>query len=107
MLFVTHVITGFPTETEEDFQASVDYVRKTFNHNSLVFLFPCSVHPETPAATLEPKVPADVAMDRAMRAEQAFLDAGIDVCLDHMDVLRDRGICMQPTQPRVIVPVCG
>jgi tRNA A37 methylthiotransferase MiaB len=93
MLFVTHVITGFPTETEEDFQMSVDYVKDVFGHNCLVYLFPCSVHPDTLAAQLEPQVEPDVALDRAKRAERAFLDAGIDVCLDHMDVLKERGLC--------------
>lgn len=93
MLFVTHVITGFPTETEEDFRQSVDYVKDVFGHNCLVYLFPCSIHPDTPAAQLEPRIDSDVALGRARRAEQAFLDAGIDVCLDHMDVLRERGFC--------------
>ena len=93
MLFVTHIITGFPTETEAEFQMSVDYVKEVFSHNCLVYLFPCSVHPDTPAARLEPKVSPEVALDRAKRAEQAFLETGIDVCLDHMDVLRERGLC--------------
>ena len=93
MLFVTHMITGFPTETEDEFQESVHYVREVFAHNSLVYIFPCSVHPDTPAAALEPRVPYEKALERAVAAERALRAAGIDVCLDQLDVMKERGEC--------------
>ncbi len=93
MLLVTHIITGFPTETEAEFRESVKYVKKVFHHNSLVFIFPCSVHPNTLAALLSPRVPYEEALRRALIAEKELLASGIDVCLDQWDVFKERGEC--------------
>ena len=90
ILWVTHIITGFPSETESEFQETVDYIKNVFNHNALVYIFPCSVHPDTPAAHIRPRVTPQVAIDRALIAEKEFRSIGIDVCLDQLDILNSR-----------------
>jgi len=61
----TDIIVGFPGETEEDFQATLDVVRAA--RFSAAFTFQYSKRPGTPAATLPDQVPADVVKDRYER----------------------------------------
>ncbi|MDT0183495.1 tRNA (N6-isopentenyl adenosine(37)-C2)-methylthiotransferase MiaB [Microbacterium sp. ARD31] len=61
----TDIIVGFPGETEEDFQATLDVVRAA--RFSAAFTFQYSKRPGTPAAVLEDQVPADVVKDRYQR----------------------------------------
>ncbi len=58
----TDIIVGFPGETEEDFQATLDVVRAA--RFSAAFTFQYSKRPGTPAATLPDQVPPDVVKDR-------------------------------------------
>ena len=58
----TDIIVGFPGETEEDFQATLDVVREA--RFSGAFTFQYSKRPGTPAATLDEQVPPDVVKDR-------------------------------------------
>ena len=57
----TDIIVGFPGETEEDFQATLDVVRKA--RFSSAFTFEYSPRPGTPAAAME-QVPKEVVQDR-------------------------------------------
>ncbi len=61
----TDIIVGFPGETEEDFQATLDVVRQA--RFSGAFTFQYSKRPGTPAAVLEDQVPRDVVQDRYER----------------------------------------
>jgi tRNA-2-methylthio-N6-dimethylallyladenosine synthase len=61
----TDIIVGFPGETEEDFQATLDVVRAA--RFTAAFTFQYSKRPGTPAAVLEDQVPADVVKDRYQR----------------------------------------
>jgi tRNA-2-methylthio-N6-dimethylallyladenosine synthase len=61
----TDIIVGFPGETEEDFEATLDVVRAA--RFSAAFTFQYSKRPGTPAAVLENQVPADVVKDRYQR----------------------------------------
>jgi tRNA-2-methylthio-N6-dimethylallyladenosine synthase len=61
----TDIIVGFPGETEEDFQATLDVVRAA--RFSSAFTFQYSKRPGTPAADLPDQVPADVVKDRYQR----------------------------------------
>ena len=61
----TDIIVGFPGETEEDFQATVDVVRQA--RFSAAFTFQYSIRPGTPAATMANQVPAEVVQDRYER----------------------------------------
>jgi threonylcarbamoyladenosine tRNA methylthiotransferase MtaB len=68
MVFGADIIAGFPTETEEMFQRSVDLVRDcglTFLH-----VFPYSPRKGTPAARM-PQVKGPVIKDRAARLRAA------------------------------------
>ncbi|WP_232677439.1 tRNA (N6-isopentenyl adenosine(37)-C2)-methylthiotransferase MiaB [Nocardioides sp. R-C-SC26] len=58
----TDIIVGFPGETEEDHQATMDVVRQA--RFAGAFTFQYSKRPGTPAATMEDQVPADVLRDR-------------------------------------------
>ena len=61
----TDIIVGFPGETEEDFQATLDVVEAS--RFSSAFTFQYSPRPGTPAATMPDQVPADVVADRYRR----------------------------------------
>jgi tRNA-2-methylthio-N6-dimethylallyladenosine synthase len=61
----TDIIVGFPGETEEDFQATLDVVRKARFANAFTFQY--SKRPGTPAADLPDQVPPDVVKDRYQR----------------------------------------
>ena len=61
----TDIIVGFPGETEEDFQATLDVVRAA--RFSAAFTFQYSKRPGTPAATLDDQVPAEVVQERYER----------------------------------------
>ncbi|CAL9589530.1 tRNA-2-methylthio-N(6)-dimethylallyladenosine synthase [Actinosynnema sp. ALI-1.44] len=58
----TDIIVGFPGETEEDFQATLDVVRES--RFSSAFTFQYSKRPGTPAATLPDQLPKEVVQER-------------------------------------------
>ena len=59
-------IVGFPGETEEDFEATMELVRRV--HYAAAYSFRYSARPGTPAAE-RPDVPHDVAVDRLQRLQ--------------------------------------
>src|SRR5690242_1157162 len=61
----TDIIVGFPGETEEDFQGTLDVVRES--RFSSAFTFQYSIRPGTPAATMENQVPKAVVQERFER----------------------------------------
>ncbi|MFC7466389.1 tRNA (N6-isopentenyl adenosine(37)-C2)-methylthiotransferase MiaB [Brachybacterium sp. GCM10030252] len=61
----TDIIVGFPGETEEDFQATLDVVESS--RFSSAFTFQYSIRPGTPAATMEDQVPKEVVQERYER----------------------------------------
>ncbi len=61
----TDIIVGFPGETEEDFEATLDVVRRA--RFSGAFTFQYSKRPGTPAAVLEDQVPKAVVQERYER----------------------------------------
>ena len=58
----TDVIVGFPGETEEDFQETLDVVRRVRYDSAFTFIY--SKRTGTPAASMEEQVPEDVVKDR-------------------------------------------
>ncbi len=58
----TDIIVGFPGETEEDFQATMEVVRQARFANAFTFQY--SQRPGTPAATMDNQVPAEIVQDR-------------------------------------------
>ncbi|RAN72013.1 tRNA (N6-isopentenyl adenosine(37)-C2)-methylthiotransferase MiaB [Bacillus sp. SRB_336] len=61
----TDIIVGFPGETEEDFQATLDVVEKS--RFATAFTFQYSKRPGTPAADLPDQLPKDVVQERFLR----------------------------------------
>ena len=61
----TDIIVGFPTETEEDFEETLDVVKKV--RYEQIFSFKFSPRPGTPAAEMEGQVPDEVKTDRMRR----------------------------------------
>ena len=61
----TDIIVGFPGETEEDFQGTLDVVRES--RFSSAFTFQYSIRPGTPAATMADQVPKAVVQERFER----------------------------------------
>ena len=63
----TDMIVGFPGETEEEFSATLDFIRKC--GFAQMHLFPYSIRPGTPAAKME-QVSPQVKEERAHRAAE-------------------------------------
>ncbi len=61
----TDIIVGFPGETEEDFQATIDTVERLKFDNAFVFRY--SKRKDTPAAEMEDQVPETVKEERNQR----------------------------------------
>jgi tRNA-2-methylthio-N6-dimethylallyladenosine synthase len=58
----TDLIVGFPGETEEDFQDTLDVVRAS--RFSSAFTFQYSIRPGTPAAEMDGQVPKEIVQER-------------------------------------------
>ncbi|MHA7177116.1 tRNA (N6-isopentenyl adenosine(37)-C2)-methylthiotransferase MiaB [Arthrobacter sp. Sr24] len=61
----TDIIVGFPGETEEDFQATLDVVEKS--RFATAFTYQYSKRPGTPAADLPDQLPKEVVQERFLR----------------------------------------
>jgi len=61
----TDIIVGFPGETEEDFEHTLDLVKKVKYDNAFTFIY--SIREGTPAAKMEEQVPEDVKHNRFNR----------------------------------------
>ena len=61
----TDIIVGFPGETEEDFEETLDVVRKAKYDSAYTFIY--SKRTGTPAAAMENQVPEDVVKNRFNR----------------------------------------
>ena len=78
----TDLIVGFPGETEEEFQATLDFVEKCAF--SAMHIFPYSRRTGTPAAKMPVQIPNAVKEERAHRAgalarhlEEVYLDSWV------------------------------
>ena len=76
----TDLIVGFPGETEDEFQQTLDFIQKC--GFAAMHIFPYSRRPGTPAAKMPGQVPNAIKEDRAHRAaeiaqnmEYAYLDS--------------------------------
>ena len=77
----TDIIVGFPGETEEDFQETLDLVRKVRYDSAFTFIY--SRRTGTPAASMEDQVPEDVVKNRFQRLLKEVQDIASEVCAVH------------------------
>jgi MiaB/RimO family radical SAM methylthiotransferase len=73
----THIIVGFPTETEEDFLQTLDFIKDC--QFSAGQLMPFSSKSGSEAASIEPKIPMDIINKRLLRAKSFFKKEGYSV----------------------------
>jgi tRNA-2-methylthio-N6-dimethylallyladenosine synthase len=85
-------IVGFPGETEEDFEETLDLTRKV--RFASAFSFKYSPRPGTGAAEMDAQVPEDVKSERLQRlqtlVEQQRQEFNRDLCGREFDVLFDK-----------------
>ena len=74
----TDIMVGFPGETEEDFQETLDVVRKANYDTAFTFIY--SKRSGTPAAGMENQVPEDVVKNRFDRLLKEVQDISAEVC---------------------------
>lgn len=75
----TDIIVGFPGETEEDFQETLDVVRRVRYDSAFTFIY--SKRTGTPAAAMEDQVPEDVVKDRFDRLLKEVQDIAAQVVM--------------------------
>jgi len=61
----TDIIVGFPGETEEDFEGTMEVVRQA--RFASAFTFQYSIRPGTPAATMDDQIPKEIVQERFER----------------------------------------
>lgn len=77
----TDIIVGFPGETEEDFEETMDVVRKVRFDSAFTFIY--SKRTGTPAAVMDEQVPADVIKTRFDRLLKEVQAISSEVCSVH------------------------
>jgi tRNA-2-methylthio-N6-dimethylallyladenosine synthase len=111
----TDVIVGFPGESDEDFEATLDVMAKARFDNAYMFQF--SPRPGTPAADMEDQIPADVvtrrfdrlvAMQNAITFERNLEQVGtiVEVMVEGPSK-RDASVATTRTRGNRIVHVQG
>jgi len=70
------IITGFPAETDQDWNDTMDLARTCAF--SWIHVFPFSPRPGTPAYTMKPQVPARVSRERAAQLTELALQQKTD-----------------------------
>lgn len=91
------LIVGFPGETEEEFQKTLDFIRKCAF--SSMHIFPFSARPGTPAASMDGRVEKAVRQERVRRASaaaremaRAFAKSQIGAVLDVLFEREENGV---------------
>ena len=82
----TDIIGGFPGETEEDFQETLDVVRQVRYDSAFTFIY--SKRTGTPAAVMEDQVPADVVKDRFDRLLAEVQRIAGEMCAVHQGTVQ-------------------
>lgn len=72
----TDIIVGFPGESEEDFEGTLDLVKAVEYDSAFTFLY--SIRKDTPAEKFEEQVPEDVKHERFNRLVDAINDIALE-----------------------------
>lgn len=83
----TDIIVGFPGETEEDFQETLDVVRKVRYDSAFTFIY--SKRTGTPASVMEEQVPDTVVKDRFNRLLKDVQKISGEVCSVHNNTVQE------------------
>ena len=83
----TDIIVGFPGETEEDFQETLDVVRQVRYDSAFTFIY--SRRTGTPAAVMEDQIPEDVIKDRFDRLLNEVQTIASSVCAVHEGIVQE------------------
>lgn len=78
----TDIIVGFPGETEEDFEDTIDVVKKSGFDSAYTFIY--SKRTGTPAATMDNQVPEDVVKERFNRLLKVVQEGSEEYCNRHV-----------------------
>ena len=82
----TDIIVGFPGETEEDFQETLNVVRQVRYDSAFTFIY--SKRTGTPAAVMEDQVPEDVVKDRFDRLLAEVQKIAGEMCAVHQGTVQ-------------------
>jgi len=83
----TDIIVGFPGETEEDFQETLDVVRRVRFDSAFTFIY--SKRAGTPAASMEGQVPEEVVKERFNRLLGEVQAISAKVCARDLHKVKD------------------
>ena len=75
----TDIIVGFPGETEEDFEETLDVVRKVRYSSAFTFIY--SKRTGTPAAAMEDQIPEEVSKERFGRLLALVQEIAAEECV--------------------------
>ena len=78
------IITGFPSETEEDFEQTLDLCRQC--DFTWIHAFPFSERPGTPACQMKPKIPQSVSQKRA----KSLNDWAVQQKISYIESFKDK-----------------
>lgn len=95
----TDIMVGFPSETEDDFEETIDLVKKARFSGAFTFVY--SKRKGTPAAEMQGQVPAAVSKKRIMRLialqnsvnreySKAYMGKTVEVLCEGYDAKRDK-----------------
>ncbi|MBQ7247922.1 MAG: tRNA (N6-isopentenyl adenosine(37)-C2)-methylthiotransferase MiaB [Lachnospiraceae bacterium] len=83
----TDIIVGFPGESEEDFEETLDVVRRVRYDSAFTFIY--SKRDGTPAASMPDQVPEDVIRDRFNRLLDLVQETASTVCARDLGSVRE------------------
>ena len=83
----TDIIVGFPGETEEDFQDTLDLVKEVEYEQGFTFLY--SIRPGTRAAEMKNQIPDDVKQDRFQRLLDTMYPIFFEKNKEYLDTIQE------------------
>ena len=86
--FDTHIIIGFPGETDYSFQETIDFLVHYHPAYVLASCFFCV--PDAPAAALDNQVSEVIKQERQVMAKKMFCEAGIIYNIENTTIAQDR-----------------